>query len=175
MSKMGISTIQSYRGAQIFEAIGLGAELHRQVLHVHGVAHRRHRASTRSRSDIAVAPQAGVPGPRRRPRRAGLGRPVPVAARRRVPPLQPGDCFPPAARDAHRAVRHLQASTRAWSTSRASDSAPCAAYSSSSPTASRSRSRKSSRRRRSVPALRDGRDVVMARSARRRTRRWRSR
>src|SRR5690606_38665671 len=27
MSKMGISTVQSYRGAQIFEAIGLGEEL----------------------------------------------------------------------------------------------------------------------------------------------------
>ena len=27
MSKMGISTVQSYRGAQIFEAIGLGKEL----------------------------------------------------------------------------------------------------------------------------------------------------
>ena len=27
MSKMGISTLQSYRGAQIFEAIGLGDEL----------------------------------------------------------------------------------------------------------------------------------------------------
>src|SRR5207302_5537146 len=27
MSKMGISTVDSYRGAQIFEAIGLGAEV----------------------------------------------------------------------------------------------------------------------------------------------------
>ena len=27
MSKMGISTLQSYRGAQVFEAIGLGKEL----------------------------------------------------------------------------------------------------------------------------------------------------
>ncbi len=27
MSKMGISTVQSYRGAQIFEAVGIGAEV----------------------------------------------------------------------------------------------------------------------------------------------------
>ncbi len=33
MSKMGISTIQSYRGAQIFEAIGLSAGVRRQLLH----------------------------------------------------------------------------------------------------------------------------------------------
>ena len=27
MSKMGISTVQSYRGAQIFEAVGIGADV----------------------------------------------------------------------------------------------------------------------------------------------------
>ena len=42
-SKMGISTIQSYHGAQVFEAIGLNAGVHRRVLHLDGVAHRRHR------------------------------------------------------------------------------------------------------------------------------------
>ena len=35
MSKMGISTLQSYRGAQIFEAIGLNAGLRRHVLSLH--------------------------------------------------------------------------------------------------------------------------------------------
>ena len=43
MSKMGISTLQSYRGAQIFEAIGLSQRRHRPLLHRHGLAHRRHR------------------------------------------------------------------------------------------------------------------------------------
>ena len=33
MSKMGISTVQSYHGAQIFEAVGLQPGRHRQVLH----------------------------------------------------------------------------------------------------------------------------------------------
>ena len=43
-SKMGISTLQSYRGAQVFEAIGLNKDAGREVLHRHGVAHRRRRA-----------------------------------------------------------------------------------------------------------------------------------
>jgi glutamate synthase domain-containing protein 2 len=43
MSKMGISTYQSYCGAQIFDAVGLSSELRRQVLHRHRHDHRRHR------------------------------------------------------------------------------------------------------------------------------------
>ena len=45
MSKMGISTAQSYCGAQIFEAIGLNQEVDRQVLHLD-----RRRASAASAS-----------------------------------------------------------------------------------------------------------------------------
>ena len=43
-SKMGISTLQSYRGAQVFEAIGLNKSADRQVLHRHGFADRRRGA-----------------------------------------------------------------------------------------------------------------------------------
>ena len=43
MSKMGISTVASYRGAQVFEAIGLEPGAGRRVLHRHRVAPRRHR------------------------------------------------------------------------------------------------------------------------------------
>ena len=43
MSKMGISTVQSYCGAQIFEAIGLGQEVIDKYFTWHAVAHRRHR------------------------------------------------------------------------------------------------------------------------------------
>ena len=43
MSKMGISTAQSYCGAQIFEAIGLNQEVIDQLLHLDGVAHLRRR------------------------------------------------------------------------------------------------------------------------------------
>ena len=41
ISKMGISTIKSYCGAQIFEAVGTRARADRQVLHGHGVTNRR--------------------------------------------------------------------------------------------------------------------------------------
>ena len=45
MSKMGISTLQSYCGAQIFEAVGLEQGVRRQVLHLD-----RRRASAASAS-----------------------------------------------------------------------------------------------------------------------------
>jgi hypothetical protein len=107
MSKMGISTLQSYCGAQIFEAIGLERRSS-TVLHRHAVAHRRHRPR-RDRRGGAAAPRARLP----RPPDAGAptsstGRRVPVAARRRVPPVQPRHGVQAAARDAHRAVRDLQ-------------------------------------------------------------------
>ena len=43
-SKMGISTVQSYRGAQIFEAVGLSKDAGREVLHRHRQPARRHPA-----------------------------------------------------------------------------------------------------------------------------------
>ena len=43
MSKMGISTYQSYCGAQIFEAVGLQTRVRRQVLHRHREQRRGHR------------------------------------------------------------------------------------------------------------------------------------
>ncbi len=56
MSKMGISTIQSYRGAQIFEAIGLNEEFVRQLLRQDGLAGRRHRAGRDRRGDALPSP-----------------------------------------------------------------------------------------------------------------------
>ncbi len=41
MSKMGISTVASYTGAQVFEAVGTGSRSGRGVLPGHGVADRR--------------------------------------------------------------------------------------------------------------------------------------
>ena len=43
MSKMGISTAQSYCGAQIFEAIGLNKDVIDKYFTWTAVAHRRHR------------------------------------------------------------------------------------------------------------------------------------
>ena len=64
MSKMGISTVASYRGAQVFEALGLSQELVDELLHRHGLQARRHRP----RRD------------RRRGRRSGTARAYPRSA-----------------------------------------------------------------------------------------------
>ena len=90
MSKMGISTLQSYRGAQIFEAIGLNREVDRPYFTGTRVAHRgrRPRRASRARAQLRHDHAYKVsPDARRRPR---VGRPVPVAAARRVPHVQPG-------------------------------------------------------------------------------------
>lgn len=42
MSKMGISTIRSYRGAKIFEAVGLSAELSKELFRLYGNTDRRY-------------------------------------------------------------------------------------------------------------------------------------
>ena len=64
MSKMGISAIQSYHGAQVFEAVGLRQDVIDQYFtwtasRIGGVGHGRHRAGS------ADAPSRGVPGKRR--------------------------------------------------------------------------------------------------------------
>ena len=45
MAKMGISTLQSYKGAQIFEAVGLAEDVVRPLLR----GHRQPRAGCRLR------------------------------------------------------------------------------------------------------------------------------
>ena len=102
ISKMGISTIQSYCGAQIFEAVGLERDLDRPPLHRHGVAHRRHRPR-RPRPRDARPPRAGLPG---RPRAAAARRRhLRLAPRRRAPHVEPGDDRAAAARGARRRVQ----------------------------------------------------------------------
>ena len=64
ISKMGISTIQSYNGAQIFEAVGLGPD-DRPRVRGHRLAHRRDRDRRARRRDAAEARQ-GVSGTRPR-------------------------------------------------------------------------------------------------------------
>ena len=59
MSKMGISTVASYTGAQVFEAIGLSARARRRVLHRHRLAPGRHRPGRDRRRDRAP-PSGGV-------------------------------------------------------------------------------------------------------------------
>jgi glutamate synthase (NADPH/NADH) large chain len=109
MSKMGISTVASYTGAQVFEAIGLDRALIDEYFT--GTASRiggiglsvlAAEVATRHRHGLREPPdRAGPP-------RARGGRGVPVAARGRVPPLQPQDRLQAPARHPLQAVRHLQ-------------------------------------------------------------------
>ena len=133
MSKMGISTIQSYRGAQIFEAIGLNEEFVDQYFdktasRIGGVGLEEIARETLYHHRRAYADREVGPADARG------GRPVPVAPRRRVPPVQPRDRLPAPARHPGRPVRHLQEVHRSWSTTRTSGSARSAACSTSSST-----------------------------------------
>ena len=131
-------------------------------------------ASTSSREEVRRRHERAFPRPAGRRRRARVGRRVPVAARRRVSPVQPRDGVQAAARDAQRPVRGLQGVHARSSTIRAGTARRCAACSSSSTRRSPSRSTRSSRSRRSSSASPPAR-CRTARSARRRTRRSRSR
>ena len=110
MSKMGISTVASYTGAQVFEAIGLGQELVDEYFTGTVVAARRHRPRRDRRRRSPRRHRVAYPDrpERARPPRARARRRVPVAARGRVPPLQPRDGVQAAARHARRALRRLQ-------------------------------------------------------------------
>ena len=149
MSKMGITTIQSYRGAQIFEAIGLNEEFvdtyfDKTPSRIGGVGLEEIAAETLDHHRRAYA--AREVGPASSSRR----RPVPVAPRRRVPPVQPRDRLQAPARHPGRPLRHLQEVHQARQRpERAALHAPRPVRRSSSTSASRCRSRRSSRSSRS--------------------------
>ena len=112
MSKMGISD-----AAELLRRADLRGDrpepgVHRQVLHAHDLAHRRRR-HRRHRRGSAAAPRARVRPAAGAAAGARGGRRVPVAARRRIPPVQPGHGLQAAARDAQRPVHDLQGYTRA--------------------------------------------------------------
>ena len=109
MSKMGISTVASYRGAQVFEAVGLDEAFVDEVLQRHRHQDRRRRPRRHRQGGRRPARQ-GLPGLRHRRRapRAGDRRRVPVAPRGRAAPVRPGDGLPPPALHPHPPLRHLQ-------------------------------------------------------------------
>ena len=110
MSKMGISTVASYTGAQVFEAVGLSSDVvdayfTGTVSRIGGIGldeiaaevlARHARACPARPSELAHRDLDG-------------GRRVPVAAGGRVPPVQPDHGAQAAALDPDRALRHLQA------------------------------------------------------------------
>ena len=66
LSKMGISTVDSYRGAQIFEVVGLGAEVVDVCFTGHAVDVGRRRRLGRTLGEDVLGP--ATPHARRRPR-----------------------------------------------------------------------------------------------------------
>jgi glutamate synthase domain-containing protein 2 len=93
LSKMGISTIPSYCGAQIFEAVGLAPDFVER--HFTGTASRIGGVGTASFArDMLARHCAGVS--RRRRHAAAGDRPLRLASRRRAPPVEPGHDRPAA-------------------------------------------------------------------------------
>ncbi len=58
MSKMGVSTIRSYKSAQIFEAVGPRGRFREALFPRHPVAHRRHRRSARIAREVLARHKA---------------------------------------------------------------------------------------------------------------------
>ena len=114
MSKMGISTIASYRGAQVFEAIGLStrrwstATSPARTSRLGGVGLDVIAAEVAARHADAYP----ASGNRQAHRRLARRRRVPVAPRRRGAPVRPGDRVPAAALDPRRASSTSSGSTR---------------------------------------------------------------
>ena len=87
LSKMGISTISSYCGSQIFEAVGLNEAFIERYFTGNSFAHQRGG----DRGDLARschAPLPCLPGPPDERTHPGGWRRVPVARGRRAPSLQ---------------------------------------------------------------------------------------
>ena len=114
MSKMGISTVASYTGAQVFEAIGLDGALIDEYFT--GTAARIGGVGLSVlAAEVADAPPRGARAApdRAGPPRARGRRGVPVAPRGRVPPLQPQDRVQAPARHAVASATGSSRSTRA--------------------------------------------------------------
>ena len=113
ISKMGISTIQSYRGAQIFEAIGLKQSVIDKYFtwtpsRIEGVG--LDVIAQRS----ADPPSPCVPRPAGQRPHAGRGRPISMARGRRSPFVQPADDPQAADTPAAPAITRSSRNTRRW-------------------------------------------------------------
>ena len=172
MSKMGISTLQSYCGAQIFEAIGLDQAFI-----------DRYFTSTASRiggvgidviaGGSPAAARARIPDALRRLARPRRRRRVPVAPRRRAASVQPRDGLQAPARDAIGPVRDLSRVHRPRE--RPEPQARHAARASRVQAGDARAARRGRAGRLDREALRDRRDVVRLDQPGRRTRRSPSR
>ena len=189
MSKMGICTVDSYRGAQIFEVVGLGRRGRRRLLHRHAQRGRRHRLGRPGRG------RARPPRGRLAATRLDLASPgfYPGAQGRRVPrqgqghgpgPQRPDAGAGAAGRRADRdmlAAHLLQAAIRAESSERydafaklVNDRPPIELHDLLElvPAARAGAARRGRARRRHRPPVLDRRHVARLARRRRPTRRW---
>ena len=137
LSKMGISTVPSYCGAQIFEAVGLSPRA--RGARISPAPPRASAASAPRPSRATCSPAMGVRVSRRRRDAPAGDRPLRVAPRRRAPPVEPGGDRAAAGRRAERAATRPSRSTRRPSTRTPSAGTRCAGCSASA------------RRRRRIP------------------------
>ena len=175
MSKMGISTLQSYCGAQIFEAIGLEQDLRRPYFTWTPSRIERHRPRGGRRGSAPPARRAPT---RRAPVEAGeLDRGGEYQWRRdgEYHLFNPETVFKLQHATRSRPVPRSSRSTRGWSTTRAARLATLRGLLEFKPAAHAGPARRGRAGRGDRQALRHRRDVATARSARRRTRRSPSR
>ena len=112
ISKMGISTVQSYHGAQVFEAIGLHPDVVESLLLLDRLAHRRRRSGRDCRRG-AAPPRQGLSQPAHGATGTGRRWRIPLPQRRRKPPLWSRIHRQIAAGGSHRQLPHVQAVCRA--------------------------------------------------------------
>ena len=111
ISKMGISTIQSYHGAQVFEALGLSQDFVDEYFT--GTPTRLGGIGIDAvAKEVPPASLLGVPDAAGRPHDARHGRALPVPRRRRAAPVQPRDDPLPAGRLPHRRPASSTSATR---------------------------------------------------------------
>ena len=144
MAKMGISTLQSYKGAQIFEAVGLQGRSDRPLLRRHGQPHSGRRFRRAGRGSAAAARARLSRASRRSAARAAQPGRVPLAGRRRAAHVGPAGDRRPASRRAQQQRRRLPPLRRAREPRRANPLRTARPAASSSParTAVRFRSTK---------------------------------
>ena len=116
-SKMGISTLQSYQGAQIFEAIGLNRVAGRPLFHRHAFAHRRRGHGGAGARSADEAPVRDAAAERIR-NRAARRRRISISRARRAAPAESADREQAAARRAAVEIRQLSRNSRKSWTSR---------------------------------------------------------
>ena len=120
LSKMGVSTVMSYRGAQLFECVGLSADV--VARYFTGTPSRVGGIGLEGIADGRPAPPRACAGRRR----ARSGRRLRLPPARRAPRLEPRGHHRAAARGARRAPRELHARSRRPPTRRTGSAARCA-------------------------------------------------